>query len=297
MVDVAARLQAPDLDEQLRRLGFRDDDRSDAVAAAAAVVASPERLRQVGRLVDRLQPIIGVIEPTGGADPFDCVEGRSQDLGSGVLPMLALVAVVDEVREFHRSRGISEDLSWRALSDLGQQTFVHRLTYGSFGLHTQGWLCVAWSGALYWLGRLQFNLHCESGEWVLSTHIPRSGPLTPESVDASFAQAAEFFANHFPDYAVTDFFCFSWLLDPELAAALAPDSNMARFQRRWDLFGEGMPADADALFFTFTRRGDVDLDSLAQDTSLQCAIVARLRTGGHWHMWKGRAPSPSLLEA
>ena len=33
----------------------------------------------------------------------------------------------------------------------------------------------------YRLGRLQFNLQPEDDGWVLSTHIPRTGPLTPES--------------------------------------------------------------------------------------------------------------------
>ena len=292
MVDVRSRLSAPDLDWRLSLLGFRDDDRADLLAAAATVLASNEQLREVSRLTERLLPIIGVIERAYD-DPFDCDPGGTDVLGMGVLAMLALVATVDEVRDFHRSRGVCDELSWRALSDLGQQTYVHRLTYGSFGLHTEGWLSVAWSGALYWLGRLQFNLHCENGEWMISTHIPRTGPLTPAGVDASFEQATRFFAEHFGDYPTTGFFCASWLLDPELAAALSPHSNMARFQRRWSLFGEGMQADADALFFTFARRGDVDLDTLPQQTSLQRAIVGRLRSGGHWSSWKGRVPLPT----
>jgi hypothetical protein len=296
MVDVRGRLSAPELDARLRRLSFRDDDREELLKAADAVAGSPELLNQVTGLVDRLLPIIGVLDPEPGADPFNCAAGCSDDLGAGVLSMLALVATVEEVQAFHRSRGISEELSWRALSDLGQQTYVHRLTYGSFGLHTQGWLCVAWSGALYWLGRLQFNLHREGAEWLLSTHIPRTGPLTPASVDASFAQAVQFFGEHFPDYQLSGFFCSSWLLDPELAAALSPTSNMACFQRRWNLFGEPMKGDADALFFTFARRGDIDLDCLPQDTSLQRAIVGRLRSGGHWHVWNGRKPLSSVPE-
>lgn len=292
MVDVPGRLSAPDLDRRLSLLGFRDDDRAELLVAVTTVLASAEQLREVTRLTERLLPIIGVIERAYD-DPFDCDPERTDVLGMGVLAMLALVATVDEVRDFHRSRGVCDALSWRALSDLGQQTYVHRLTYGSFGLHTQGWLCVAWSGALYWLGRLQFNLHWESGEWMLSTHIPRSGPLTPESVDASFEEATRFFAKHFGDYPTTGFFCASWLLDPQLAAAVSPESNMARFQRRWSLFGEAMQADADALFFTFARRGDVDLETLPQRTSLQRAIVDRLRSGGHWSMWKGRVPAPT----
>ena len=53
-----------------------------------------------------------------------------------------------------------------------------------------------------------------------------------ESVDDSFAAATDFFARYFPDYPTRDFYCQSWLLDPQLATLL-PDSNLAAFQRRW----------------------------------------------------------------
>ena len=53
-------------------------------------------------------------------------------------------------------------------------------------------------------GRLQFNLQPADGGWELSTHIPRSGPLTPDSVDDAFRAARHFFATHFPDHPVRD---------------------------------------------------------------------------------------------
>ena len=68
--------------------------------------------------------------------------------------------------------------------------------------------------------------------WVPSTHIPRTGPLTPESVDQAFAAARDFFATYFPEYPARAFVCSSWLLDPALSDA-CPDSNLAAFQRRW----------------------------------------------------------------
>lgn len=297
MVDVRGRLTAPDLADRLDRLGFRPEDRAAALSAVESVLSHDQDLAAVRTLADRLVTIIGVLEGRT-TEPFDCPEGHSERHGQGVLAMVALIATVGEVQAFHRSRGISDELSWRALADLGQQVYVHRLTFGAFGLHTQGWLAMAWSGVLYWLGRLQFNLHHEpgavgeSGTWMLSTHIPRTGRLTPESVDDSFARASEFFAEHFGEYAVTAFHCHSWLLDPELAAALSPQSNMAQFQHRWRLYGEGHTADTDALFFTFAVRGAVDLETLPQDTTLQRVIVSRLRRGGHWCVWEGKAPLP-----
>lgn len=295
MLDVRERLAVDDLPDRLRLLGFTDQDRADALAAADAVIERPDEATAVQGMAERLLPGIGRI-----GDPWDGslvwpwrAEGTDSPYGAGVLEMLALVACVDEVRAYHATRTIGVEDSWRALADLGQQVVVHRLTYGSFGIHTHDWLRIAWSGAMYWLGRLQFNLQPSSSApsgWVLSTHIPRSGPLTQEAVDASFAWARQFFAEHFPDYPAEPFHCYSWLLDPELAAALPDTSNIARFQRRWTLMGEPGNGDEDAVFFTFARRPPVDLSTLPRDTTLQRAILDRLASGGHWQVRHGRIP-------
>ena len=300
MLDVPERLAADDLPERLTLLGFRDDDRVDALVAAAAVLEQPAEIAAVQAMAERLVPAIGLIgDPWDGSLPWPWrTEGTDSAYGAGVLELLALVASVDEVRAYHASRGIDGADSWRALSDLGQQVFVHRLTYGAFGLHTHDWLRVAWSGALYWLGRLQFNLQrdashaggSEADSWVLSTHIPRSGPLTPAEVDASFAAARTFFGQHFAEFGVGAFHCHSWLLDPQLAEALPATSNMALFQRRWTLVGEPGNGDEDAVFFTFARRPPVDLASLPRDTTLQRAILDRLADGGHWQVRNGLIP-------
>lgn len=294
MVDAYSELTRTDLPERAERLGFRDDDRAGLLAAVQRVLDEPDLLSEIDRRAAVLIDRIGVFDrdgedPWAGYEPEEPGQGAAGAGADGVLPMLALLASVDAVREFHARRGIPDDVSWRSLSDLGQQVFVHRLTYDRFGLHTYGWLRVAWSGALYWLGRLQFNLQRDAVEdgWVVSTHIPRTGPLTPESVDASFAAAVTFFDRHFPEFPATALFCHSWLLDPELSAGLPADSNMARFQGLWRLRDEGRPADGDALFFTFNRRGDVDLDTLPQDTTLQRLIVKRLRAGEHWRICSG----------
>jgi hypothetical protein len=289
VIDVAARLTAPALPETVARLGFRDEDVAAVLLAAATVSTSEQDLARVVTLAARLESSIGDFGP-GSDNPLQHEASEPEHLGVGVLPLLALLVTSPEVAAYHQSRGVGTDISQASLADLGQQAWVHRQTYGEFGLHTYWWLSLAWSGALYRLGRLQFNLQQNDGVWVLSTHIPASGPLTPAAVDDSFARATDFFARHFPELATREFYCASWLLDPELAAALDPASNIARFQRRWQLYGEPMAGDQDALFFTFFRRGDVDLATLPQDTSLQRAVVGRLQDGRHWSVWQGRIP-------
>jgi len=171
-----------------------------------------------------------------------------------------------------------------------------RLLLGDGGLRTSGWLTLHFRGSIYQLGRLQFNrmqvraAHVaeafREGDGALGIHIPESGPLTVEACDDSFAQAQPFFSRHFPETPTRVGICTSWLLDPQLADYLGPESNVRRFQRRFRLVGEGFDGDADVLRFVFHRIAP-NIDELPQRTTLERAIVAHLRAGKHWRSRTG----------
>ena len=211
-----------------------------------------------------------------------------------MLPLLALLATAPAVAAFHASRGVPADVSAATLADLGQQTRVHRLVHGGFGLGTHAWEAgYVWSGALYRLGRLQFDLERQATvdgtgeEWVLSTHIPRGERLVPEEVDASLAAALPFFAEHFGEHPAADVHCRSWMLDARIPDLL-PGSNLAWFQQRWRTYGMPGLGDEDALFFAFARPPTTDLQAVPAETSLQRAIASVWRSGNHWLVVDGR---------
>ena len=291
--DARDALSAPDLRRRVDALGFDREDADAVVAAAAAVLGRPDELAVVEKAAERLVHRIGVLPPTNGREIWS---GLAVD-DDGVLALLALLVTAPSVAAFHASRNVPPDVSAATLADLGQQTRVHRLMTGAFGLSTYAWEAgYVWSGALYRLGRLQFDLELRptvdgtGQEWVLSTHIPRTGRLEPADVDASFAAAPAFFAKHFPELPAQDIHCRSWMLDPRLPALL-PGSNLAAFQQRWRTYGEPGPADQDALFFAFARRGslaDTDVDALTAETSLQEAMLSVWRSGDNWHVVDGR---------
>jgi hypothetical protein len=209
------------------------------------------------------------------------------------------LAAVPQVRAFHRERGISDEVGWASLADLGQQMAVRRRIYGAGGLHTQTWLTIPFSGLLYQLGRLQFNLRTVTeppadgqrvpfrlGDPALGVHIPERGRLDPASCDDSFGRAAEFFPRHFPEREHRIGTCNSWLLDPQLAEYLPAESNVVRFQRRFTPIGTPSPGDQAVFEFVF-RRLDPPLHELPQDTTLERAVVAHLRNGRHWQAVSG----------
>jgi hypothetical protein len=215
------------------------------------------------------------------------------------------VAVLPHVREYHRARGIPAEVSRLTLADLGRNVAVHRRRYGVGGLDPAGWLTRHFRGGIYQLGRLQFEratLGTRTGQAVraagqpygpgdpaLAVHIPRFyGPMTAVACDDSFALAREFFPRHFPAerYAVAT--CHSWLLDSQLAEYLPAESNIVRFQRR---FQPVYRSEDDEAIQTFVFGQLVStMDDPPQRTTLERAIVGHLVAGRHWHVAAGWVP-------
>ena len=251
---------------------------------------SPQTDAETWRALERAHEIL--VGDLGGFGPLE-LPGSPADstLRGRYFFVYVYLAALADVRRFHAQRGIPEETSWATLSDLGRNLKRDRLLLGDGGLRTSGWLTLHFRGAIYQLGRLQFNrmtvraAHVgdafHEGEPALGIHIPESGPLTPEACDDSFSQARPFFARHFPESPVRFAICTSWLLDPQLAEYLAPDSNIVRFGRRFTLVGEGYEGDADVLRFVFHRIAP-KIDELPQRTTLERAIAAHVRAGKHW---------------
>ena len=273
------------------RLAIAEEDQREILAAWPSSETDPETWSSLERAYEAL------VNDLGGFAPID-LPGPATDstpLGRYFFVYVYLAALAD-VRRFHARRGIPEDISWATLSDLGRNLRRDRLLLGDGGLRTSGWLTLHFRGSIYQLGRLQFNrmrvraAHVAAafaeGEPAVGIHIPESGPLTPVACDDSFGSAQPFFARHFPETPTRLAICTSWLLDPQLAEYLAPESNIVRFQRRFELVGEGSDGDADVLRFVFHRIAP-RIDDLPERTTLERAIVAHLRKGAHWRSRTG----------
>jgi len=214
--------------------------------------------------------------------------------------ILVFLASVPAIRRYHRLHAVPDDISWATLADLGRHIEIHHRISGGSGLQHPGWLELHELGLLYELGRLQFNRDRLNQDWaddsapfgagdfVLGTHIPESGPLRGESCIESFTRARAFFHQHFPAEPYRYARCQSWLLDNQLIEYLPGDSNILTFQRMFIPFGRREMADREILYFVFRVEDDeVELDRLPQRTTLERAVVAHLRLGGHWHAASG----------
>ncbi len=120
----------------------------------------------------------------------------------------------------------------------------------------------------------------EPGDPVIALHIPPGGGMTPEKVDAAFAEAVAFLAEYFPEFQYKGFRCMSWILDPKLIDLLGEDSNMAQFIKRFDLMCL-KSAGRDALNYVFLHPDPATavIEDLPEETSLQRKLKALYLSG------------------
>jgi GNAT-like C-terminal domain/N-acyltransferase N-terminal domain len=300
---------ADEATEYLRRLACHPSD----ATAVAGCLPSPEGSPALWWLLERcVQRLVGDL---GGIDYF-VVRWPSLPLSLGLAGRLfyahVFLAVLADVRAWHRDHGVQDDVSWATLSDLGHGMALYRSVHGEPGLAVQDWLTLHLRGALYQLGRLQFHRSrivpglvgagplfwydrsraegmgpgFSHGDPVLGLHVPPTGPLTPEACDHSLQRARRFFARVFPSEPYRVVVCSSWMLDDQLADHLPATANIVRFQRRFQLVPGTLDDDAGVLGSVF-RRVAPSLDDLSPRTTLQRAVVAHLRAGGHWRIRTG----------
>lgn len=275
----------------LRRLGADPLDAAQLLGARPG----PERLDELAAVRDTLVAGIGVVDEElpwpdeAGTDTY--------------FYAWTLLDALPAIRGYHEKLDIPDEVSWHSLADFGLQLARYRRLRGRGGLASSDWLTLHFRGLLYRLGRLQFQRTAglappPAAGWpgtgsALSVHVTADQPLTPRACDESFATAARFFDRYHPDEEYRWAVCHSWLLDDQLARYLPPDSNILRFQRRFEV-PEGTAADeADltVLKYVFDRPAaplrDGELDALPQATTLQRAVVGHLRDGGHWRSRSG----------
>jgi GNAT-like C-terminal domain/N-acyltransferase N-terminal domain len=219
---------------------------------------------------------------------------------------LAVLCCVPTLLAFHDAHGVPRPQTWTLLSDLPRHITLYRAIHGVDGFEHLHWLANHMRGLLYDMGRLQVQRELptgfpydeeemeasgfgglEPGEAVLSVHIPGTGPMHVAACDASLRRALREVPRWFRGERYRAFVCFSWLLDPQLAEYLAPDSNILRFQRRFELIGTPLPEGGSTKTYIFELPGDTELDALPQRTTLERAYVRHIRDGGEWYMRAG----------
>jgi len=128
-------------------------DRADVLAALPNSQTPPEWLWLLERAYDAVRTDIGHAEgmrlmpslPTGLGVRARCFW------------IAVFVSAVDDIRRWHRSHGVPDEISRETIADLGRHVRLYRQRNGVTGLDTHWWISLHFRGGLFALGRLQFQ--------------------------------------------------------------------------------------------------------------------------------------------
>ena len=216
---------------------------------------------------------------------------KEAEIASYTADLLIYLLMTAHLKERYQEKGISEQIWLDSCMDLNWKLHECRKMYGIWGSFVSWWFDGFFEMTRFALGRLQFELmdfpesyektghvRPEGMAKVINMHIPSCGPLKKEDCEASFRQAAAFFADAFPGEEIA-FFCESWLLYPRHREFLSPDSGIVQFMSFFDIY-KTEEGDGD-LWRIYNREYDGNPEALPEETTIQRGYKKLLLSGGH----------------
>ena len=212
--------------------------------------------------------------------------GRTEELRklaetAGVHPytsdMLFYLHLAPILRQKYKEKQLPDGMFLGAMRDLRCKLFECREVYGIWGSFVASWFSLFYRFSLYALGRLEFclmgspfdyerdGLRIEKGQTCIDVHIPSCGRLVRGELEASYRQAAAFFAPRLSSPPA--FRCHSWLLYKEHYTALPKDSGIRRFAEDYTYLRK-TPDEGD-LWRIFGGHDTDKPESLPEDTLLR----------------------------
>lgn len=120
------------------------------------------------------------------------------------------------------------------------------------------------------LSKVKWEKVIEEGDTLLDIHIPRDQPFTLETISASYEEAKQFFAKHFPEVKFKGMMCQSWLFTPQLKEMLDESSNLVKFQKQFYLYPTAGSVSS-IWFFVFNEL--MEVKDAKPDTTLRRKIL------------------------
>lgn len=159
--------------------------------------------------------------------------------------LLTALLLGQPLRETYLRHNIDLQILRDTLDDIGRWARTYFGYSGKAGLAEAAWLSNHLNFRLFQLGRLQFCMEpadfsvpdrgIQCGDPLVSVHICAGSPLDPARCDQAFSLARAFFQNYFPAYPFRFFSCHSWLLDAQVLPLVGERSNIAAFQKRFQI--------------------------------------------------------------
>ena len=197
----------------------------------------------------------------------------------GILNMEKLIAM-------YKEKGISDEILYDTLQDTAIFMMDRKSTTRRLNVPSNYWLEKSFSGTVFRLGRMQFEMTqlqeesticgLSKGDPILEGHVPQGGPMDHDACWESYRRSFPFFEKYF-GFKAKAVHLSTWMLDPALKEILPPTSNIVKWANDATLFPDILPGSIGKFIF-----GDVNFDpkTAPRDTSLRRAILDHIEKGG-----------------
>lgn len=186
--------------------------------------------------------------------------------------------------------GIDLQIFKDTMSDIEVWALDQEVKTGQKGIKEYLWIEKSLDLEIFKLGRLQFSLdpQQEEGRLTLEVHIQAGQKLDPQTCQASYRQAVDFFKKRSPHpekIHQVRFTCDSWLLEPKLQEILDPSSNILAFQKPYQILSKD-PHNRQIEERVFGAISD-QFESYPDQTQLQSQLKKALLQGHKFGTAKG----------
>ena len=218
---------------------------------------------------------------------------KKENLSFYSLKLMTYICLTKGLKKEYDKAGISEQIYYDTVEDLFYKMQECYEVYGQWGVFSPGWYNPVFHMKTFVLGRLAYNLGeyndidakiagrtITNGCKVINIHIPSSGkPFNKEARLESYALAADFFKEEFPDgYPV--FKCDSWLLYEKNKEILGDKSNITSFINDFKMVISREKDDcSNFMWRIFGKHASLPSEELPEDTSMRRAYKQWLKKG------------------
>lgn len=221
----------------------------------------------------------------------DCFDLAEKTRRNPYTIMLTLImATLDFMKSRYLAAGVCEDIFYDTITDIPCKISECREVCGVYGIFAFSWYELFYKVQLFKFGRLEYQptafmydtvtLNGETvkkGDFVLSVHIPSSGPLKADEVLESKKKAFDFFKDK--TGGRLPLMCSSWLLFEPFAEVFKKASpNIYRFAGEFKIIKNYY--DDNFSFWRVFGTYETNTALLPEKTSLQRAFKEYIKSGG-----------------
>ena len=211
-------------------------------------------------------------------------------------------------KDLYRKENLSDEIYIDNMKDLDIWAKKYEKENGVKGLYKEHfeWVNNILEMKVIKLGRLQFEIMEKTDDDLqnilkkncpienfnknflfINVHIREGEKLEFKACEKSYKMAENFYKSKGYSFSKIVFVCYSWLLNPDLKILLPENSNIIRFQKKYNIFFSNENEEKPQIIERIFEKTEKDIENWEQNTILQKKLKEAWLKGQRFPMTKG----------